>query len=91
MLSRWSRPATIQQAPLRDLHRARATEEGLDQEFNSLDAQRDACEAYVASQTSRGLGAGRRTITTTAGSRAARWSAQRCAGCWPISSRGRST
>ncbi|SDB47236.1 recombinase family protein [Bauldia litoralis] len=28
----------------------KSTEEGLDQEFNSLDAQRDACEAYIASQ-----------------------------------------
>ncbi len=28
----------------------KSTEEGLDQVFNSLDAQRDACEAYVASQ-----------------------------------------
>jgi site-specific DNA recombinase len=32
----------------------KSTEEGLDQEFNSLDAQREACAAYVASQT--GLG-----------------------------------
>ena len=28
----------------------KSTEEGLDMEFNSLDAQREACEAYVASQ-----------------------------------------
>ena len=28
----------------------KSTEEGLDREFNSLDAQRDACEAYVLSQ-----------------------------------------
>jgi site-specific DNA recombinase len=32
----------------------KSTEEGLDQEFNSLDAQREACAAYVASQI--GLG-----------------------------------
>ena len=32
----------------------KSTEEGLDQEFNSLDAQREACTAYVASQV--GLG-----------------------------------
>src|ERR687897_2257373 len=32
----------------------KSSEEGLDQEFNSLDAQRDACEAYVASQRSEG-------------------------------------
>ena len=29
-------------------------EEGLEQSFNSLDAQREACEAYVLSQTSEG-------------------------------------
>lgn len=29
-------------------------EEGLEQEFNSLDAQREACEAYVASQKAEG-------------------------------------
>ena len=31
-----------------------STENGLDQEFNSLDAQREACEAYVASQKHEG-------------------------------------
>ena len=31
-----------------------SSEEGLDMEFNSLDAQRDACEAYIASQRSEG-------------------------------------
>lgn len=32
----------------------KSSEEGLDQEFNSLDAQRDACEAYIASQKAEG-------------------------------------
>ena len=32
----------------------KSTEEGLDQEFNSLDAQREACESYIASQRSEG-------------------------------------
>lgn len=32
----------------------KSTEEGLEQDFNSLDAQREACEAYIRSQ--RGLG-----------------------------------
>jgi site-specific DNA recombinase len=32
----------------------KSTEEGLDMEFNSLDAQREACEAYVASQKAEG-------------------------------------
>jgi DNA invertase Pin-like site-specific DNA recombinase len=32
----------------------KSTEEGLDQNFNSLDAQRDACDNYIASQKSEG-------------------------------------
>ena len=32
----------------------KSTEEGLDMEFNSLDAQREACEAYIASQKAEG-------------------------------------
>ncbi|MGF7159855.1 DNA invertase Pin-like site-specific DNA recombinase [Rhodoligotrophos appendicifer] len=32
----------------------KSSEEGLDQEFNSLDAQREACAAYIASQASLG-------------------------------------
>lgn len=32
----------------------KSTEEGLDMDFNSLDAQREACEAYVTSQRSEG-------------------------------------
>jgi site-specific DNA recombinase len=32
----------------------KSTEEGLDMEFNSLDAQREACEAFVASQKAEG-------------------------------------
>src|ERR1035441_478557 len=32
----------------------KSSEEGLEQEFNSLDAQREACEAYVTSQKHEG-------------------------------------
>jgi site-specific DNA recombinase len=32
----------------------KSSEEGLDMEFNSLDAQREACEAYVSSQKPEG-------------------------------------
>ena len=50
----------------------KSNEEGLDMEFNSLDAQREACEAYIASQ--RGKAGYRSTIgTTTVAFRAARW------------------
>lgn len=44
------RPASVRVA----IYTRKSTEEGLDQEFNSLDAQRQAVEAYVESQ--RGLG-----------------------------------
>ncbi len=32
----------------------KSTEEGLDMDFNTLDAQREACEAYISSQKSEG-------------------------------------
>ena len=32
----------------------KSSEEGLEMEFNSLDAQREACEAYIASQKPEG-------------------------------------
>lgn len=39
------------------IYTRKSSEEGLDQTFNSLDAQREACEAYVLSQTSEGWSA----------------------------------
>lgn len=36
------------------IYTRKSTEEGLDQDFNSLDAQREACSAYVASQRGEG-------------------------------------
>ncbi len=36
------------------IYTRKSTEDGLDQEFNSLDAQREACEAYIKSQNSQG-------------------------------------
>jgi DNA invertase Pin-like site-specific DNA recombinase len=49
-------PAAI--SPQRKLRCAvytrKSSEEGLEMEFNSLDAQREACEAYVASQRAEG-------------------------------------
>src|SRR5262249_48998568 len=45
-------------APVRKLRCAvytrKSSEEGLEMEFNSLDAQREACEAYIASQKAEG-------------------------------------
>ena len=36
------------------IYTRKSSEEGLDQNFNSLDAQREACEAYIASQAHEG-------------------------------------
>ena len=38
----------------------KSSEEGLEQDFNSLDAQREACEAYIKSQAHEGW----RLVTT---------------------------
>jgi site-specific DNA recombinase len=41
--------------PLRcAIYTRKSTEHGLELEFNSLDAQREACEAYIKSQASQG-------------------------------------
>ncbi len=36
------------------IYTRKSSEEGLDQDFNSLDAQREACEAYILSQRAEG-------------------------------------
>lgn len=36
------------------IYTRKSVEEGLEMEFNSLDAQREACEAYIASQKPNG-------------------------------------
>ena len=36
------------------IYTRKSSEEGLEQAFNSLDAQREACTAYVASQKGEG-------------------------------------
>ena len=53
------------------IYTRKSTEEGLEQEFNSLDAQRDAGEAFITSQRQRRLGMSSRRDTTTAVSPAA--------------------
>ena len=50
------------------IYTRKSSEEGLDQEFNSLQAQREACEAFIASQKSHeGWQALHRQTMTTAG------------------------
>ena len=62
----------------------KSSEEGLEQEFNSLHAQREACEAYIASQRSEGwvLVRDRYDDGGISGGTLER---PRCSGCWPTS------
>ena len=60
------------------IYTRKSTEEGLDQEFNSLDAQREAAEAYILSQRGEGLTRLRRSAMTTVVSVVATWSVPRC-------------
>ena len=57
-MKRDAKPASAMPATVRKLRCAvytrKSTDEGLDKEFNTLDAQREACEAYVASQRTEG-------------------------------------
>ena len=57
-MKRDTKPAGAMPATVRKLRCAvytrKSSEEGLDMEFNSLDAQREACEAYITSQRSEG-------------------------------------
>ena len=66
-----STPAKIRRCAI---YTRKSTEHGLEQEFNSLDAQREAAEAYIKSQAHEG-GALVPSAMTTAVSPAAPWSA----------------
>jgi len=87
------------------IYTRKSSEEGLEQEFNSLAAQREACEAYIRSQQHEGwllarnryddggFSGGnleRETAMTMAGSRAAISSDPRRNACSPISGRAES-
>jgi hypothetical protein len=57
------------------IYTRKSTEEGLEQEFNSLDAQRESGEAVRgAARRAGGLNGAWRSATTTAASPAATWS-----------------
>ncbi len=49
-----SKPAKTRPCVRCAIYTRKSTEEGLDQEFNSLDAQRESAEAYIKSQTHEG-------------------------------------
>ena len=76
-------------APLRRcaIYTRKSSEEGLEQDFNSLHAQREACESFIKSQQGEGW-----RLTKTAyddgDSPAGPWTDRRCNGCWLISAKG---
>ena len=63
------------------IYTRKSTEHNLDLAFNSLDAQREACEAYIKSQAQEagGLSA---TIMMTAASPGPRWNGRPCRHSW---------
>jgi hypothetical protein len=67
-----------------------STEVGLEQDFNSLDNQREASEAYIKSQPMR-AGSSSANDMTTAASPAGRWSGRRFRSCWTMFAPARST
>ena len=54
MAKRSNQPLAARTTSRCAIYTRKSTEEGLDQEFNSLDAQREACAAYVLSQRHEG-------------------------------------
>ncbi len=68
------------------IYTRKSTEEGLEQAFNSLDAQREAAEAYIQSQKHVGWTLVE-TRSMTVALAAATWSVPRCNSCWNIEAR----
>ena len=72
------------------IYTRKSSEEGLEQEVNSLQAQREACRPSLAANGKKAGGAYVRLMTTV-GSPARRWVGRLYNGCWPTSRRGGST
>jgi hypothetical protein len=70
------------------IYTRKSTEDGLEQDFNSLHAQREACEAYIRSQASEGWQLIRSTMTMVA-SPVPPWSALPSNSCFTILPRAR--
>ena len=60
------------------IYTRKSSDEGLEKEFNSLDAQREACAAYILEPEACRLGCRFQISMTTAACPAARWSDRRC-------------
>ena len=66
------------------IYTRKSSEEGREQSFNSLHAQREACEAYVKSQAHEGWRPIRPSMMTAAYP-AGPWTAPACDAFWPTS------
>ena len=91
----WRETAWRRDVSARPAHKLRcavytrkSSEEGLEQEFNSLHAQRDAGLAYIASQKSEGWIFAVGPLTTMGALAAGRWSGLRSSGSCGTSRRG---
>ena len=69
------------------IYTRKSTEHNLDLTFTSLDAQREACEAYIKSQAHEGWTLVRATGSTTAVCREPPWTALRFNACSTRSAR----
>src|ERR1700722_415184 len=67
-----------------------STDSGLEQDFNSLDNQREASDAYIKSQAHED-GSLSESDMTTGAFRGVRWSGRRSRSCWTTSGLARST
>ena len=68
------------------IYTRKSSEEGLEQEFNSLQAQREACEAFINSQRHEGWVC-RPAACDDGGFFGGQWIGRLCNGCSPISPR----
>ena len=71
------------------IYTRKSSEEGLEQDFNSLHAQREACEAFIKSQATEGW----RLVKTAyddGGFSGGTMSVLPCSGCLPTSASGSS-
>lgn len=69
------------------IYTRKSSEEGLEQDFNSLHAQREASEAFIKNRPAKD-GVWSKRLTMTAFCPAGRWNDRRCSVCCPISIKG---
>ena len=85
------KPAAVQPTVRCAVYTRKSTEEGLEQEFNSLDAQREAGEAFIRSQAREGWTCLPDRLRRRRASPAATWTALPFVVSWPTSRLAKST